>query len=232
MLDSLVEWLLTPLLLAAFFGWFVFSSRREKVARDKELAAFGARHGLKQQTFTVDVFGPRTVAYGEIWPDVADEFRLGRGRVTIRNVWRGAWDGGEVRYFEFDRLHVLGRALLFDSPSLDLPAFVVPPSAGVADPGGNAEGDGVTVDGLFVVTSEAMAVRRAFTPAVAAFFKERAEGRRTWAEGRGRRLLFYKQFDAPRKGHRPRPDFPADDGHAGFWRAGQALARLLATPSR
>jgi hypothetical protein len=222
------DWLPVAILLAAFLGWFVFSSRGEKVRRGKERAAFGLRHGLKPETFTVDVFGPRAVTYGEFWPDLAGEFRLGRGRVTIDNVWRGPWNGGEIRLFDFDRNGLeLGRAILFESPALDLPAFVVPPYPDHPDLVDQAKGEALTLDGVVVLTREAMAVQRAFTPEVVAFFNERQEGRRTWAEGRGRRLLFYKQVAAPRRLSRPAPDFPADASDEGFWASGQTLARLL-----
>jgi hypothetical protein len=220
------DWLPIAVLLAGFLGWFVFSSRGDKVRRGRELAAFGQRHGLKAETFTVDIFGTRTVTYGELWPDLG-EFRLGRGRVTIDNVWRGPWDGGEIRLFDFDRMGLeLGRAILFESPALDLPSFVVPPYPD--HPG--LEGAALTLDGVVVLTSESVPVQRAFTPEVIAFFKERQQGRRTWAEGRGRRLLYYKQVLAPRRLTRQRPDLAADASDEGFWQSGQTLARLLTPP--
>jgi len=226
------DWLPIAVMLAAFLGWFVFSSRRDKVRRHEELAAFGQRHGLLAETFTVDVFGPRTVTYGELWPDLTGEFRLGRGRVTIDNVWRGPWNGGEIRLFDFDRMGLeLGRAILFESPALDLPAFVVPPYPD--HPGlDQAEGEALTVGGVVVLTEEATAVQRAFTPEVVAFFKQRQEGRRTWAEGRGRRLLYYKQVTVQRRLSRRPPGLPTDASDEGFWESGQTLARLLALPRR
>ena len=220
---SMLEWLTIPVLLAAFLGWFVFSARKDKVRRDQDLAVFGQRHGLKPETFTVDVFGPRAVTYGPLWPDLED-FRLGRGRVTIQNAWRGPWNGGEVRVFEFDRNSAaLGRAILFESPALDLPSFVVLPHADHPE----AFGESITLDGIVVLTRDTGAVRRLLTPEVVAFLAERQDGRRTWVEGRGRRLLYYKETAAPRRMSRPRPDLAADAGDEGFWQGGETLARLL-----
>src|SRR5688572_12040468 len=185
------------------------------------------KHGLRQETFTVDVFGPRTVDYGPLWPDLVD-FHMGAHDVTIRRVWRGPWKDGEVRLFEFTRGHRDGgRAILFDSPVFDLPPFVVLPFA--HEP---VVGDGVTrIAGLPVITPNAWAVERLFTPEVAAFFKEREEGKRTYAEGRGTRLMYFKLLPPPPPRRFHPPDVAVDRTNEGFWQSAQTLARLIVSSS-
>ena len=223
--EILLEWLMIPLLVVGFFAWFFWSARRDKVRRDADMAAFAQKHGLRQETFTVDVFGPRTVDYGPLWPDLTDFF-MGAHDVTIRSVWRGPWNEGEVRLFEFTRgKRDGGRAILFDSPVFDLPPFVVVPYVDDRHPA-----EGVTpIGGVPVIARDRWAVEHLFTPEVAAFFKERDEGKRTYAEGRGTRLMYFKLLPPPPPRRFHPPDVAVDRTTEGFWQSASTLARLMAS---
>jgi hypothetical protein len=181
-----------------------------------------------------------SVTYREFWPELAGEFRLsGREgvRTTIDHVLRKPWDGGEATLFDYttnngDR----GQAVLFESAQLDLPRFTVHPggfdlgSLGAA--GAWVESRTrtglVMLGSLAIVTADRVRVERLFTPEILAFFQLRQPGGRTWAEGGGRRLLYYKLSDAARATLYSHADLPADEGIGGFWAGAQEVLRLLA----
>src|SRR5450759_1772703 len=192
--DFMSSGLLVVGLLLAFFAWFVFGARRDAARREKTLSEFALREGFAQGRFSLELAGRQVpVTYTEFWPELADEFRISRGsKVTINHVLTQSWDGGDITLFDFEANDGRrGRAALFQSASLNLPRFLVHPGV----PGVVAEWKGpkesmVMIGGITIITPDQPRVERLFTAESLAFFELRKPGRRNWAEGHERRLLY------------------------------------------
>jgi len=228
---------LAVVLALGFLAWFVLSSRRGMLRREKELTAFAERGGFQQEQFAQQI-GNREVfvSYRDFWPDLAGEFHLsGREgvRLTVDHVLRKTWDGGKIVLFDYTTNNSnAGRAALFESDSLDLPRFTVRPGDLGSFSEWAARQEGVAMlGGIAILTADRARIERLFTPEVLAFFQARQPGGRTWAEGNGHRLLYYKLSDISRV--HAQVDFPADAGIDGFWAGAQDVIRLItASPLR
>jgi hypothetical protein len=229
--DFMSSALLVVGLLLAFFAWFVIGARRDLVAREKKLADFAQRNGFLQEKYTQVLLGREvSVTYRDFWPELADEFRVSQGgRLKINHVLRKTWESGEVTLFDFEmNVGGGGHAALFQSASLDLPRFLVRPGIpGVVGEWKVGEQSVVMLGGLTIETPDQARVERLFTAESVAFFQLRQPAGRTWAEGHGQRLMYYKLSTGRLAS---RADLPEDSGIDGFWAGAQdIIGRIVAS---
>jgi hypothetical protein len=231
--DFMSSGLLVVGLLLAFFAWFAIGGRRDLVRREKKLAEFAQKEGFQQDRYTEQILGREvSVTYRDFWPELADEFRVSQGgRLTINHVLHKTWEGGEVTLFDFEmKVGGGGQAALFQSASLNLPRFLVRP--GIPSVVGEwkvGEQSVVMLGGLTIETPDQSRVERLFSAESVAFFQRRQPAGRTWAEGHGQRLMYYKLSTGRLAS---RADLPEDSGIDGFWTGAQDIIGRIAASAR